>query len=99
MVLQEMKATEERALVVFFPKQSLLGLPTLPKDGGPQTSAPSISSSSPLLLTSSDHPDLSPSSPHAPTLLLALELFTSKSYLLVFAQAVPSAWKAIPTFE
>ena len=39
-VLQEMKATEERALVGFLPKQSLLGAPALPKCGGRETSCP-----------------------------------------------------------
>lgn len=37
-VLQEMKATEKRALVGFLTKQSLLGFLALPKGGGPETS-------------------------------------------------------------
>lgn len=39
-VLQEVKATEERTLVAFFPNQSLLGFPSFLKGGGPQIYGP-----------------------------------------------------------
>lgn len=96
-VLQEVKATEKGALVTFLPT----GVPCPPQIWGTSSKClpPSLSPGSPLQPISSDHQDLSLSSPPAPAQLSALKLFTSMSHILVFAQAVLSAWNAILTFE